>query len=158
MRQYLVGLWVVSLLLLSATDAVAHEEHVGHEHNTQSIGIPGDKGRITRTIDIDMAEMKFTPAKVTVKVGDTIRFMVRNSGQLKHEFVLGSASDLKAHYDRMLKFPEMEHSDPNMVSLNPDQTGDVIWKFTKVGRVNYGCLQPGHFDASMKGVVVVRGK
>ena len=158
MRRYSIATWALGLLLMSATNAYSHEEHKGHEHHTQSIGVPGDYTKVTRTIDIDMAEMKFTPAKVAIKVGDTIHFVVHNSGQLKHEFVLGSASDLKAHYERMLKFPEMEHSDPNMVSLNPDQKGDVIWKFTKVGRVYYGCLQPGHFDARMKGVVVVQAK
>jgi plastocyanin len=99
--------------------------------------------------------MRFVPAGVTVKQGETIRFVVKNSGQLKHEFVLGTDKYLKEHYEEMKKFPEMEHDDPNMVSLAPGKTGDVIWRFTKAGRVDFACLQPGHYEAGMKGAVKV---
>ena len=41
--------------------------------------------------------MRFMPASVTARQGETIRFVVKNSGQLKHEFVLGAEKELKAH-------------------------------------------------------------
>ena len=102
--------------------------------------------------------MRFNPSSIRVKQGDTIRFVVKNSGQLKHEFVLGTEKELKEHYEVMKKFPEMEHADPNMVTVAPGKTGDVIWRFTKAGRVDFACLQPGHYDAGMKGAVSVAAK
>ena len=55
----------------------------------------------------------------------------------------------------MKKFPQMEHSEPNRVTVAPGQTGEVLWQFTKSGKVYFACLQPGHYDAGMKGVVTV---
>ncbi len=102
--------------------------------------------------------MRFTPSTIQVRRGETIRFVVTNSGQLKHEFNLGTEADLKAHYAQMLKFPEMEHDEPNLVSLAPGKTGEVIWQFTKSGTVHFACLHAGHYEAGMKGTVAVGSK
>jgi uncharacterized cupredoxin-like copper-binding protein len=128
-------------------------------HGTQAIGKPGIADKVTRTIAIDMSDaMRFTPSTVKVRRGETIRFVVTNSGQLKHEFNLGTDADLKAHYAQMLKFPEMEHDEPNLVSLAPGKTGEVLWQFTQAGRVSFACLHPGHYEAGMKGRVTVATK
>jgi len=112
--------------------------------------------QVTRTIAIEMSDaMRFTPDKITVRRGETIRFVVHNAGQLKHEFNLGTDADLKAHYALMKKFPDMEHDDPNLVSLEPGKTGEVIWQFTKPGKVGFACLHVGHYEAGMKGTVTV---
>ncbi len=128
----------------------------GHGHDESAAGQPGQAAKVSRTVQVDMADtMRFTPANFTVKQGETIRFVVRNSGQVKHEFVLGLEKDLKAHYAQMMKFPEMEHDDPNMVTVAPGRTGEVIWQFTKAGAVDFACLLPGHYDAGMKGLIKV---
>jgi len=121
-----------------------------------AIGKPGVAATATRTVEVDMTDsMRFTPSDISVKKGETVRFVVRNSGRLKHELVLGTAQELKSHYGAMMKNPEMEHAEPNMVTLAPGMTGEVVWQFTKAGKVDFGCLQPGHYDAGMKGVVNV---
>jgi uncharacterized cupredoxin-like copper-binding protein/Cu/Ag efflux protein CusF len=135
----------------------------GHSHShgdAAAIGVAGQAGKVSRTVNVDMTDtMRFNPASISVKQGETIRFIVKNSGQLKHEFVLGTDKELKEHYELMKKFPEMEHSDPNQVTVAPGKTGEVIWQFTKAGKVNFACLQPGHYDAGMKGMVnVAAGK
>ena len=72
---------------------------------------------------------------------------------------LGTAKDLKDHYEVMKKNPEMEHEDANMVTVAPGKEGEIIWRFTSAGKVDFACLQPGHFDAGMKGLVnVARSK
>ncbi|MFM9923201.1 cupredoxin family protein [Variovorax sp. H27-G14] len=139
-----------TLLAAAATGAAASGSHA------DAIGQPGVAAKATRTVQVDMTDaMRFTPADVQVKQGETVRFVVKNSGQLKHELVLGTAQDLKAHYEAMKKHPEMEHAEPNMVTLAPGKTGEVVWQFTKAGKVDFGCLQPGHYDAGMKGAVTV---
>lgn len=131
----------------------------GHSHqHGDAIGVPGKPAKVNRTVQVDMTDaMRFNPSSVAVKQGETIRFVVKNSGQLKHEFVLGTEKELKEHYEVMKKFPEMEHADPNMVTVAPGKTGEVIWQFTKSGTVDFACLQPGHYDAGMKGAVKVAG-
>ena len=86
---------------------------------------------------------------------ETVRFLVQNSGQQKHELVLGTENELKEHYEAMKKNPEMEHADPNMVTLAAGKSGEIVWQFTKAGKVDFACLQPGHYDAGMKGAVTV---
>ncbi len=63
--------------------------------------------------------MRFTPAAISVKQGETVKFVIKNSGQVKHEFSLGTDAELKEHYETMKKFPDMEHDEPSKVSLAP---------------------------------------
>lgn len=140
-------------LTLAASSDIAH----GDEHHDAAYGKPGDPAKVSRTIEIDMSDaMRFTPATITARKGETIRFVVRNSGKVKHEMVLGSIKELKEHAALMLKFPEMEHADPNQLSVDPGKTGEMIWQFTKAGAFDFACLQPGHFEAGMRGKVVVK--
>ena len=142
-------------LLACATGSFAAGSHAGG-HGTEAIGKPGVAAKVSRTVQIDMTDnMRFTPSTVTVRKGETVRFVVKNSGQLKHEFNLGTEKDLKEHYEMMKKFPEMEHDEPNIASVAPGKTGEVIWQFTKAGTVNFACLHPGHYEAGMKGAVKV---
>jgi uncharacterized cupredoxin-like copper-binding protein len=55
----------------------------------------------------------------------------------------------------MKKFPQMEHADDNMLTVAAGQTEEMIWQFTQSGVVNFACLQVGHYDAGMKGLVQV---
>ena len=143
--------------LLLAMTAIASGTH-GGGHDDEVIGKPGAASKVTRTITMDMADtMRFGAPHVTARQGETIRFVVKNSGKLKHEMVLGTEKELKEHYEVMKKNPEMEHADANMVTVAPGKTGEIIWQFTKAGKVDFACLQPGHYDAGMKGFVTVVG-
>ena len=142
---------VVSALVLAASAVMA-----GPGHGSNPVGEAGKVAQATRTVEIDMTDnMRFTPAEISVRQGETVRFVVKNSGAVKHELVLGTPEELKEHYAMMLKMPGMEHVDDNMVSVAPGKTGEIVWRFTKVGKVDFACLQPGHYDAGMKGLVNV---
>jgi uncharacterized cupredoxin-like copper-binding protein len=138
---------------LAAPSASAH----GDEHHEEAYGKPGDPTKVSRTVEIAMSDaMRFAPAAITAKKGETIRFVVKNSGMVKHEMVLGSIKELKEHAALMLRFPEMEHADPNQLSVDPGKSGEMIWQFTKAGKFEFACLQPGHFEAGMRGTIAVR--
>ena len=146
--------FAASALVLS-TSAMAAGSHAGG-HGEAAIGKPGMASKVTRTVQVDMKDdMRFHVDTFKAKRGETIRFVIKNSGALKHEMVLGTEKDLKDHYEVMKKNPEMEHAEPNMVTLAPGKTGEIIWQFTKAGKVDFACLQPGHYDAGMKGMVHV---
>ena len=143
------------LLTVNITAVMASGKHAsGHEN--AAVSKPGVASKVTRTVNIDMKDdMRFYNSMIDVKQGETIRFIVKNSGNLKHEMVLGTDKELKEHYEVMKKNPEMEHADPNMVTVAPGKSGEIIWQFTKAGKVDFACLQPGHYDAGMKGMVHV---
>lgn len=158
MKNTLRNIAFSALFALGAAGASASGTHAGdHSHDADDvIGNPGMATKATRTVTVEMADsMRFTPADIRVKQGETVRFVVKNSGQLKHELVLGTEKELKEHYEVMKKNPEMEHSDPNMVTLAAGKSGEIVWQFTKAGKVDFACLQPGHYDAGMKGAVSV---
>jgi uncharacterized cupredoxin-like copper-binding protein len=152
-------------LALLATPAFAAPGHSGghgnnHGHydgHAAALGEPGDPKAKARTINIVMSdEMRFSPETVTVKRGETIRFVVKNAGELRHEMTLGTMEELVEHAAVMEKHPDMEHDDPNAVTVEPGQTKTILWKFTKAGSFDFGCLVPGHMPAGMKGRIVVR--
>ena len=143
--------------LVLAMTAMASGTHTG-DHNDDAIGKPGEASRVSRTIVMNMTDtMRFSVPKVFARQGETIRFVVKNSGKVRHEMVLGTTQELKEHYEVMKKNPEMEHADANMVTVAPGKTGEIIWQFNKAGKVDFACLQPGHYDAGMKGFVAVAG-
>jgi uncharacterized cupredoxin-like copper-binding protein len=147
-------LGALSTALMSSA-ALAAGSHAGG-HDEEAIGKAGVAAKVNRTITVDMTDaMRFSPASIAVRRNETVRFVVKNSGKVKHEFVLGTEKELKEHYEQMKKFPGMEHADANMVTVAPGKSGEVVWQFTKAGKVDFACLQPGHYDAGMKGFVKV---
>lgn len=162
MKQLLIASAVA--LSLTVTGAFAHgDEHEAGkdakhgEGHADALGKAGDPKKISRTIEVEMSDaMRFSPSNIKVKRGETIKFVLTNAGKVKHEMVLGSISELKEHAALMQKFPEMEHADPNMMSVEPGKTGELIWQFTKAGTFDFACLQPGHFEAGMVGKVAVK--
>ena len=161
--KYLPTLLAVSLIALgSAAFAHGDEDHrprggvTADEGHAWALGKPGDPKKVSRNVEITMSDaMRFSPASVSVKRNETIRFVLKNEGKLKHEMVLGTIRELKAHAALMLKFPGMEHADPNQASVEAGQTGELVWQFTKAGTFDFACLQAGHYEAGMKGKVVV---
>ena len=120
------------------------------------VGKPGDPAKVDRTIEVVMDDsMRFTPANIAVKKGETIRFFVKNTGKVPHEMVIGSMKELKAHAEMMRKMPQMQHAEPNMVTLQPGQRGGLVWQFDQPGTVDCACLVPGHMEAGMVGKIVV---
>jgi uncharacterized cupredoxin-like copper-binding protein len=120
-------------------------------------GRTGDPNKVSRTVRIDMSDkMRFSPAAVTAKKGETLKFVAKNSGGVLHEMVLGTMAELKAHAELMRKFPGMEHDEPYMAHVAPGKTGEIVWQFSKTGEFFYGCLIPGHFEAGMIGKVTVK--
>ena len=127
-----------------------------HDDGVNKAGKPGIAANVTRTIYITMSDKnRFTPNSIKVKQGETIRFVVKNAGKKKHEMVIGSVEDIKAHNELMERFPGMEHDEPNMVDLQSGEKGEIIWQFTEVGQFQFACLVTGHFEAGMKGVINV---
>jgi uncharacterized cupredoxin-like copper-binding protein len=132
----------------NAKTPISAEEH--------AFGKQGDPKKVSRTITVDMTDnMRFHPGDITVKQGETVRFVVVNQGKIMHEMVIGTMDELKAHGEMMRKHPGMEHDEPYMSHVAPSKKENLVWQFTQPGEFYYACLIPGHFEAGMIGKVTV---
>ncbi len=119
-------------------------------------GVAGDPAAATRTIVVEMGDdMRFTPDRVTVEEGETIRFVARNKGAVMHELVIGTPEVLAEHAEMMARFPDMEHDEPYMAHVAPGEAGEIVWTFNRAGEFDFACLLPGHFQAGMVGSIDV---
>ena len=118
-------------------------------------GIAGDAKSVTRTVAISMKEMRFSPAKIDVKQGETIRFVIKNEGKLLHELVIGTKKELDEHAAMMVKFPTMEHDEPYMSHVASGKIGEIVWTFNRPGNFEFACLIAGHYQAGMVGKINV---
>lgn len=150
-------------LLLAASGAWAHG-NAGHQaakpahmqQEQKDWGIAGEAKAATRTITLNMSDnMRFTPDRIEVKEGETVRLRVKNSGKIMHELVLGTPKELAAHSAMMLKNPGMEHDEPYMTHVAPGKTGEIVWTFNRAGEFEFACLIAGHYQAGMVGKVRV---
>ena len=143
-----------------ATPAFAGAGEKGHGHAEFSAGQPGNPKKPARILQVVMREsdgkMMFIPDQIEIKRGEQIRFKVRNNGELGHEFVLATTAENLKHAEEMKKNPDMEHDDPNAIRLDPKKRGELVWRFTKAGKYEYGCLIPGHREAGMTGTIIVK--
>ncbi len=154
-----IVLWLLSALpgIASAHGDAGHPKHSGPVVKEQKPwGIAGDRAAARRRIEVGMGDdMRFTPSRIELRLGETVRFVFRNHGQLLHEFVLGTKQELDEHAALMLKFPGMEHDEPYMAHVPPGRTGEIVWTFNRAGSFEFACLIAGHYQAGMVGQVVV---
>jgi uncharacterized cupredoxin-like copper-binding protein len=160
-----IKLIAVSALLASATAVFAHEStHAHGAHAAPSaapaqqtpFGIAGQAQKVQRTLTLDMSDaMRFAPAHIQVRQGQTLRLRVRNQGQVLHEIVLGTPASLAEHAQAMQAQPEMAHDSAYMAHVAPNTQGELLWQFNRAGTFEYACLIPGHFEAGMRGTITV---
>ena len=137
-------------------------DHHGSGHAT-SFGKPGDPAKVDRTIEVVAKGLDYGIDKLQFRAGETVRFVVTNESELVHDFTIGDAATQKAHREEMMKMMdqggmasgEMKHDDTNAVFLRPGETKELVWTFTESGTLEYACNVPGHYEAGMKGPIVV---
>jgi uncharacterized cupredoxin-like copper-binding protein len=122
-----------------------------------TIGNPGDQDNVTRTIKITAVEYMFLPNEMIVAQGETIKFVVINKGDKKHEFMLDTKKNLKKYAKERRLNPDSVFNGPNQIELDPDEEKTLIWEFTKTGTINFACPIPGHFKG-MRGKIYVETK
>lgn len=153
---------MTAAIMAASTAAFAHGD-AGHDAKAGAVareqkpwGIAGDARAVRRTIEVRMSDdMRFTPGRIDVRQGETVRFVVRNDGRAMHEFVIGTREENDAHAAMMMKFPEMEHDEPYMAHVAPGKSADIVWTFNRAGEFDFACLIAGHYQAGMVGTIHV---
>ena len=149
-----------ALLVLATTTVYAHgDKHApaaSYRAEQKDWGVMGERGAVERIITIDITDnMRFTPERISVREGETVRFAVTNKGKILHEMVIGSAQELREHAALMAKFPDMLHDEPYMLHVDPGKSGEIVWNFNRPGSFEFACLIPGHYEAGMRGTITV---
>jgi uncharacterized cupredoxin-like copper-binding protein len=137
--------------------ADARHPHDASARAAAPFGHPGAAKAADRTVAVTLSDdMRFQPDHLTVRTGETVRFVVRNAGKVPHEMVLGTDASLREHAAMMRLSADMAHDDPGGVMVEPGRQRELVWTFDRPGRFAFACLVPGHFEAGMRGSVVVR--
>tara|TARA_R110000787_G_scaffold63679_11_gene144050 strand:- start:142786 stop:143331 length:546 start_codon:yes stop_codon:yes gene_type:complete len=177
MKRNIIAKAIFSIALgaiigFTATTALAG---VGHGPKT-NIGTPGKASAATRTIEVKMHDNYFEPENISVKEGETVRFIVKNDGEFVHEFNIATGEMHKAHGPEMMMMMEQGviqadkidwdaakkmqasmghgvHNDPNSVLLEPGKSGEIVWTFPENTKLEFACNVPGHYDSGMVGKI-----
>lgn len=158
MHRIFTAVFATSLLFFVPA-ALAHE---GERHGNAEVpyGEPGNASAASRDVVVTMTEgagtMSFEPNRIEVRQGEQIRFVLRNDGELDHEFFFGTEQEVTDHAEMMRAMPDMKHVEANSLSVIAKGRGSLIWRFTKTGDFPFACLIPGHSEAGMTGVISVK--
>ncbi len=156
------GLWLATALVAPGIasghgDAKHQGDPRAPSDEQHPWGREGDPRHVSRTITLAMRDaMRFSPDRLQVRLGETLRLRVRNRGALLHELVIGTEAELAAHAELMRRHPGMEHDAPYMAHVAAGRHGDIVWNFNRAGTFHFACLIPGHWEAGMRGQVHVR--
>ena len=136
------------------------------------IGEKGKLSEVNRVIEIKMYDNFYEPNEIKVKKGETIKFKVYNFGEFVHEFNIATKEMHLKHQPEMVKLVEneilladkidkkkmkemakkdhsMSHSHSNSVLLEPNEDGEIIWKFNTEAKLEAACNIPGHYETGM---------
>ena len=140
-----------------------------------SMSMIGEKGKLSevdRVIEVKMYDNFYEPNEIKIKKGETIKFKVHNFGELVHEFNIATKKMHLKHQPEMVKLVEneilladkidkkkmkemakkdqsMSHSHANSVLLEPNEDGEIIWKFNTEAKLEAACNIPGHYEIGM---------
>lgn len=154
---FAVGILALTLAVAGCGGDTSATTTTGMEDMAEfSFGEPADAADADRTVEITASDdLTFDPSEITVSPGEVITFRVTNDGQIPHDFVLGDEAAQDEHEEEMAEMEDMEHDEPNTLSVAAGETKELTWKFGEDGTVIFGCHQPGHYDGGMLGHVTV---
>ena len=146
--------------------------NLGLAASMNHIGEKGKSSEIDRVIEIKMYDSYFEPTKINIKKDETIKFLVHNYGSLVHEFNIATKKMHLNHQTEMMEMMDneillgdkidyekmkeiaktnhsMAHTHSNSVLLEPNKSGEIIWKFNTEISLEAACNVPGHYESSM---------
>ena len=141
------------------------------------IGVKGNLEDVTKVVTVKMFDNYYEPSEIKVKKGETIRFIIKNVGELVHEYNIATKEMHLKHQPEMAKMVEneilladkidknkmkemakidhaMAHKHANSVLLEPGETGEIVWKFNTSSKLEVACNVPGHYKTGMVAKII----
>jgi uncharacterized cupredoxin-like copper-binding protein len=165
---------VIAVLAAVAVGTIASGARADAGHGPSEIGDAGTAADVDRTIEVELGDNYFRPDEISLRAGETIRFVLRNDGELLHEFSIATPAMHAEHQDEMLAMMQegmftatdvrhetmerhhggtMGHDHPNSVLVEPGEVGEMIWTFPEPTNLQFACNIPGHYQGGMHGDV-----
>ena len=111
---------IIPLLILVLFPSDSHAS-ANHSATNVDIGTPGNVNKVVRTIKLTQVDNMFLPAEITVKEGETVRFLIKNGGNHKHEMLIGLTADLKKAAGMRRINPDNAYAEANLLQLEPGE-------------------------------------
>lgn len=150
----------------ATVNAAGEHDHGGHG---DVAGQAAEADEADRTVEIEARDIAFEPQEISVAAGETVHFVIENTGRQPHDFTLGPPAAQESHrkeMEQMMKEHGMdgmaeghgdEHGHGNAVMIPPGETREITWTFEEADDFEFGCNVPGHYEAGMKGPVRFEG-
>ncbi|MBW5801540.1 cupredoxin domain-containing protein [Halomonas elongata] len=159
---------LVALLSLASTTALGSAGH-GSDNSPLDTSQP-----IDRTITLEAGDMWFTPDKLEIAPGQTVKFNITNTGKLEHEFVIGNPKAQAEHRAMMREMASSNGHDMSAshhhdngqdspasmpsVTVLPGETATLVWTAPEdIEALEFACNIPGHYKAGMNGDLQIKG-
>jgi uncharacterized cupredoxin-like copper-binding protein len=136
---------LTAVLLVGGCGGGSHDSHGGSTDPT-------------RTVDVAMRDIAYDPATLSVKAGETVKFVFRNEGAIRHDAFLGDEAAQAAHEKEMREKGSGEkdgHHGEDAITVDPGETGSLTHTFKAGDMLVIGCHEVGHYAAGMKITVTV---
>lgn len=168
-RNAVIGrsLWfAVSAAVLIAANPVHGEETATSTLEPAATAGVSDEDGSVRSITIEMKPLSFNPKSISVTAGETVRFVLKNVGDIPHEFTIGTPLVQSARRAVMRELFDAEvlmeyladapvRAAPNSVIILGGETREMLWTFTETQDVEFGDNLPLHYEAGMRGSINV---
>ena len=120
---------------------------------TDSDGAGAPSGEVQRTT-VEMSELKYEPAHLSVKAGRPVEVTIRNVGTTDHDFVVAG---LRAKDIKRVTGGHGGHGggDEIVGHAKPEQAVTVRFTPLQTGDFEIFCSLPGHKEGGMVGVLTV---
>jgi uncharacterized cupredoxin-like copper-binding protein len=113
---------------------------------------PGEPGFVAGTVGSPRAirvfagpGYDFRPSTIAVTRGETVTFLVTTMGPTPHEFMVGPAAAVASDTP----------GTPELADIGMMQTKALTYTFDGPGPYAFACHAAGHYEAGMRGIVVV---
>ena len=153
------------------------ESNILNAGSMNAIGTKGKASDVNKVIVVNMHDNYYEPSKIEIKKGETVKFVVKNKGELVHEFNIATKEMHLKHQPEMMKMVvneiivggkidknkmkemsktdhSMSHSHSNSVLLEPNQSAELIWKFNTDSILEAACNIPGHYESGMVAKII----
>jgi uncharacterized cupredoxin-like copper-binding protein len=112
-----------------------------------------DDPRVLEVTALD--DLAYDPASIEVEAGETVRFVVTNSGAVDHEFVVGDM-EMQATAEEQMTEGMAGHGEAMAsLAMEPGETAETVITFDEAGELFYACHIEGHYEGGMVGTITV---
>lgn len=146
----------LGVAILSSGAALADAGHSKPGTSAQTtLGGPGKASEAKRVVKVDAQDRTYNLRQIQVRAGETVRFVITNKSSIRHEFSIATEKEHVEHRAMMQKLPDMVHDDESVVTLEPGETKEIVWKFgtdrSALKDLGFSCNIPGHAEQGMHG-------